>query len=216
MGLFLRKKGFIYNSLLLLLLCQGFIARAQRTQVSGTVYTDERQPLGGVTVSVKGEATTTTSDKDGSWKLTVPGGNATLVFSYVGYVTKQEAVKGRAVFNVVMASSNKTLEDVVVIGYTSVKRRDLTGSVSSVSARQLKDIPVNSAAEALTGRLAGVQIVSSEGKPGSDYTITVRGGGSITQDNSPLYVIDGIQVENGLANLAPQDIESVDVLKDAA
>ena len=92
----------------------------------------------------------------------------------------------------------------------------MTGAVSSVSAKQIKDIPVNSAAEALTGRLAGVQLTSTEGAPGASVRVRVRGGGSITQDNSPLYVVDGIQIENALSVISPQDIASVDVLKDAA
>ncbi len=119
--------------------------------------------------------------------------------------------------NITLVSDVQSLDDVVVIGYGEVRRGDVTGSVSSVNAQQLKDIPVNSAAEALTGRLAGVQLTSAEGTPGNtNVQIRVRGGGSITQDNSPLFVVDGIQIENALSVIAPQDIASVDVLKDAA
>ena len=107
-------------------------------------------------------------------------------------------------------------EEVVVVGYATVKRKDLTGSVSSVGAKDIKDIPLSSAAEALQGRLAGVQAISSEGGPGADIIIRVRGGGSITQDNNPLYIVDGVQVENALSIIPPQDIASIDVLKDAS
>ncbi|HEY4289621.1 MAG TPA: TonB-dependent receptor [Puia sp.] len=216
MAIRLPQKSFAHLCGFLLFIGCSLPALAQRMSISGTVYSEDRQPLSGVTINVKGDNISTVSDNDGTWKLSVPAGNPTIVFSYVGYVTRQEFLKGRQVLNIVLSSANKALEDVVIMGYSTQKRRDLTGAVSSVNARQLKDIPVNSAAEALAGRLAGVKITSSEGKPGADFTIVVRGGGSITQDNSPLYVIDGIQVENGLASLAPQDIESVDVLKDAA
>ncbi len=104
----------------------------------------------------------------------------------------------------------------MVVGYQTMRRRDVTSSVSSVNARDLKDIPINSAAEAIAGRLAGVQIIKSEGSPNATAQIRVRGGGSITQDNSPLFIVDGIQVEDALSVLAPQDIESIDVLKDAS
>src|SRR5204862_5918563 len=110
----------------------------------------------------------------------------------------------------------KTGEDVVVIGYQAVKRKNLLASVSSISAKDMKDIPINSAAEALNGRLAGVTATTAEGSPDADIRIRVRGGMSITGDNSPLYIVDGVQVENGLTTLSPQDIQSIDVLKDAA
>ncbi len=185
-------------------------------EVSGTVTAAETKlPLSGVTVSVRGEKTSTVTDENGRYKIKAAA-TGRLIFSYVGFLSREELINNKAVVNVALVSDSKTMEDVVVIGYATVKRRDLTGSVSSVNAKQLKDIPVSSVAEALTGRLAGVQLTSSEGKPGADYTIKIRGGGSITQDNSPLYIIDGIQVEDGLSALSPQDIETIDVLKDAS
>ena len=138
-----------------------------------------------------------------------------LVFSFVGYAAQEIAVGSKTTVNATLSSTEATM-DVVVIGYQTVRRRDVTGSVSSVNARQLKDIPVNSAAEALAGRLAGVQVTGTEGTPNAEVLIRVRGGGSITGDNSPLYIIDGVQVENALSVISPQDIESVDVLKDAS
>ncbi|WP_324670519.1 TonB-dependent receptor [Hymenobacter sp. GOD-10R] len=192
------------------------LQRMATVPVSGKAVDEKGQGLPGVTIVVQGTTTGATTSPDGSFTLQVPA-NSTLVFSYIGFIRQEIKVAG-ATSNlaVTLAQDNKTLDDVVVIGYGTVQRSELTGAVSSVSAQQLKDIPVNSAAEALTGRLAGVQLTSSEGAPGSDVRIRVRGGGSITQDNSPLYVVDGIQIENALSVISPQDIASVDVLKDAA
>lgn len=185
-------------------------------QITGTVISSENnQPLAGVSVTVKGTKTGTTTDASGNYKITAVG-SATLVFSYTGFGSAEEAVKDKTAINVTLASNNKSLDDVVVIGYSTVRRRDLTGSVSSVNAKQLKDVPLSNAAEALTGRLAGVQVTTTEGSPGADVLIRIRGGGSITQDNSPIYIVDGIQVENALSTISPQDIASIDVLKDAS
>ncbi|RPD44944.1 TonB-dependent receptor [Hymenobacter sediminis] len=191
-------------------------AWAQQQRVQGVVKSDKGEALPGVTVVVKGTSAGASTDADGRFNLAVPAG-ATLRFSYIGFLPYEVAVGSQTEISVTLKEDSKTLDDVVVIGYQAVQRRDVTGSVSSVNAQQIKDIPVNSAAEALTGRLAGVQLTSSEGTPGNlDVRVRVRGGGSITQDNSPLYVVDGIQIENALAVIAPQDIASVDVLKDAS
>ena len=205
--------------LLWLVLCGSIgLAFAQTRQVSGTVKGSDGDALPGVTVVLKGTTIGVSTGADGSFSLTVPTGSksATLRFSFIGYVAQEVALGDKKTINVTLASDVQSLDDVVVIGFQEVQRRDVTGAVSSVSAQQIKDIPVNSAAEALTGRLAGVQVTGSEGQPGTDLRIRVRGGGSITQDNSPLYIVDGIQVENALSVLSPQDIASVDVLKDAS
>lgn len=205
-------------SLLFLWLCG--IAWAQEPTVTGTVTRDKTgEPLAGVTVTVKGTAVATTTDANGNFRIRVPQAksNPILVFSYVGHTSREVAIGASANITTSLAEAATTsLDDVVVIGYGIAKRRDVTSSVSSVNAKQLRDIPLNSAAQALAGRLAGVQITGSEGSPNAEVLIRVRGGGSITQDNSPLYIIDGIQVENGLSTLSPQDIESIDVLKDAS
>ncbi|OCX50402.1 SusC/RagA family protein [Mucilaginibacter sp. PPCGB 2223] len=205
--------------LLIMLLFAIIFAKAQTTrQITGTV-TDKAtgETVIGASILVKGTATGTQTNVDGKFKLTIANNqNVVLVFRYIGYATQEVSVGNRTVVNVSLVNESKELNEVVAVGFATVKRRDLTGSVSSVTAKQLKDIPVNSAAEALAGRLAGVQVTKSEGSPDADIKIRVRGGGSITQDNSPLYIIDGVQVENGLTGLSPQDIESIDVLKDAA
>ncbi|WP_400192992.1 SusC/RagA family TonB-linked outer membrane protein [Hymenobacter sp. B81] len=205
--------------LLLPLASISLVASAQEQRpVQGTVRSaDKSEPLPGVTVVVKGTTIGATTDPDGRFRLNVPAGEVTLRISSIGFEPQDVAVSGRSEVNVSLKEDAKTLSDVVVIGYQEVQRRDVTGSVSSVNAQQIKDIPVNSAAEALTGRLAGVQLTSAEGTPGNqNVQIRVRGGGSVTQDNSPLYVVDGIQVENALSVISPQDIASVDVLKDAS
>lgn len=194
---------------------------SSRAQTGGTVKgivtsAEDNKPIAGVTVKIKGGTTSALTDQQGAFTIKADGANTVLLFSHAGFAPLEEAVKGRAELAIALTIDVKEIDDVVVIGYTTVKRKDLTGSVSSVGAKQLRDVPVNNVAEALTGRLAGVRITSAEGQPGSDFSIRVRGGGSITQDNSPLYIIDGVQVEDGFAGLSPQDIESVDVLKDVA
>ncbi len=190
---------------------------SQGKSVQGKVTGENGNPLEGVTIQVRGNAKGFQTDKNGTFSVPAPAtGKPILVFTYVGYKTYTLATTAGATVSVSLEKTESTLEDVVVVGYNSIKRKDLTGSVSSVSAKQIKDVPLSSAAEALQGRLAGVQVTSSEGAPGADILIRVRGGGSITQDNSPLYIVDGVQVENALAVIAPQDIATIDVLKDAS
>lgn len=184
--------------------------------VTGTVIDENGQSIPAVSVMLKGTKTGTQTSIDGKFRLTVPDAKTEIVFSSIGYKTVTITADAPQPLIIKMISEPATLQETVVIGYQTVKRRDLSGAVSSVNAQQIKDIPVNSTFEALTGRLAGVQIVTSDGQPGAAAQIKIRGGTSITQDNSPLYVIDGVQVEDGLAYISPQDIETVDVLKDAA
>lgn len=189
---------------------------AQTRPVTGTVVSSEnKQPLQGVTVTIKGTKTGTTTDANGNFRINA-GENDVLVFSNVSFTTSEITVGKNSSLNVTLVSDAKAMDDVVVIGYQTVRRKDLLASVSSVSSKDLKDIPINSAAEALNGRLAGVTATSAEGSPDAEIRIRVRGGMSITGDNSPLYIVDGVQVENGLSTISPQDIQSIDVLKDAA
>lgn len=208
------KRQF-YLSLLFTCICA--IALAQTRSVSGRITKEgTSETLVGVTVAVKGTNTRSTTNAEGRYTIGVPGPNAVLVFSYVGHREQEVTVGDRTTIDITMQEAAAALSDVVVVGYSTVRRRDVTGAVSSVNARQLKDVPLSSAAEALTGRLAGVQVTTAEGSPGADVVIRVRGGGSITQDNSPIYIVDGVQVENALQVISPQDIASIDVLKDAS
>tara|TARA_R110002050_G_scaffold300779_1_gene472593 strand:+ start:14213 stop:17710 length:3498 start_codon:yes stop_codon:yes gene_type:complete len=197
------------------------LTSAQKTEVgqsktiSGRVTDSSGAPLPGVTVVIKGTVKGTITDVDGSYSLPSVPGDGTLVFSFVGMKTQEVAVSGQSIIDVVLAEDAIGIEEVVAIGYGTVRRKDLTGSVASVSGNILKDIPVTSAAQAIVGRIPGVQVTKTEGSPDADIKIRIRGGGSITQDNSPLYVVDGFPVDN-INDIAPTDIESIDVLKDAS
>ncbi|MBO9198795.1 MULTISPECIES: SusC/RagA family TonB-linked outer membrane protein [Niastella] len=191
---------------------------AQTRQIKGAVTDDKGSPVSGVSVIVKGSHNGTTTDAAGKFNFTIPGesGKVTLVISYLGFKQLETTADGINPITVSMQKEDNSLEDVVVIGYGTAKKKDLTGSVASVGTKDLKDVPVNSVAEALAGRLAGVQVTTTEGRPGADILVRVRGGGSISQDNSPLYIVDGIPVDNALSLISPQEIESINVLKDAA
>lgn len=193
-------------------------AQNKTFKVSGIIKDANGQSLAGVSIKVKDAQTATNTDANGRYQISLSNpSSAILMFSYVGYVTKQIQVNDKAVLDVVLAEDSKSLNDMVVIGYGTQKRRDLTGSVSSVSMKDLQKAPVRSFDEALAGRIAGVQVTSSDGQPGSGIDIVIRGNNSISQANSPLYVIDGFPIENMNNNaINPQDIESIDVLKDAS
>jgi len=190
---------------------------AQNKTIKGKVVDESGKPVAAVNVLAKGTKKGAQTDNDGSFSISVSGTGATdLVVSSIGYASQIVTVNGNDAGTITLVKEIKTQEDVVVVGYATIKRKDLTSAVSSAGAKDLKDFPLSSAAEALQGKLAGVQLISTEGAPGADILVRVRGGGSITQDNSPLYVVDGVQVENALSVLSPQDILSVDVLKDAS
>ena len=184
-------------------------------KVSGKVTDEKDQGLPGVSILVKGGFQGTSTNSNGNFALDVPNEDAKLLFSYVGFQSQEIAVGKNTVINVILKEDDKTLEEVVVVGYGTVKRKDLTGSVSSVSGNTLKDIPVTSAAQAIVGRMPGVQVTQTDGSPDADIKIRIRGGGSITQDNSPLFLVDGFPVSN-INDIAPTDIVSIDVLKDAS
>ncbi len=189
---------------------------AQDKSISGVVTDgDLGDPLPGVTVLVKGTTTGAATDFDGNYSLTVPNGSDVLVFSYVGYVTQEINVGNKKTIDVVLKPDLQSLDEVVVIGYGTTKKSDLTGSVVSIGGDDLREQPISNVAEALTGRLAGVQVVSSEGSPDAEINIRIRGGGSITQDSSPLIIVDGFPV-NSMSDVSSSDIESLTVLKDAS
>ena len=176
---------------------------AQGRQITGTVVSGEnKQPLQGVTVTIKGTKNAVTTDAQGKYRISVDPGATTLVFSSATFLPFEAEIGSSSTLDTELQPDTKALSDVVVIGYQTVRRKDLLASVSSVSSKDLKDIPINSAAEALNGRLAGVTATTAEGSPDADVRIRVRGGMSITGDNSPLYIIDGVQVENGLSTIS--------------
>ncbi|MCU7547985.1 TonB-dependent receptor [Chitinophagaceae bacterium LB-8] len=202
-------------SYLLLLLFAFVTTWAQNVTVSGDVMKQNGEALAGATVKVKGTTTATTTDEKGHYSIKVPDLNVTLVFSYVGNATQEVAVNGKANVTVVLKEQASSMDEVVVIGYGTTKRKNLTGTVSSMNAAQLEKVPVSSAAEAITGRMPGVSVTTTDGAPGAEIVIRVRGGGSVTQDNSPLYIVDGFQVSS-MNDISPNDIASIDILKDAA
>ena len=182
--------------------------------VSGTVKDPTGETIISASVVVKGTTIGTVTDFDGNYTLDVPDDAKVLVFSYIGMQTQELNITGD-VMNVVLSENSEVLEEVVVTGYGTTKKRDLVTAVSSVNADQLKDIPVATAAEALQGKLAGVSVVTTDGAPDADMKIRVRGGTSLTQSNDPLYIVDGFPVSS-IADISPNDIASMDVLKDAA
>ncbi len=187
---------------------------AAEMTVAGRVTDDKGEGLPGVNVLLKGTNTGTTTNGEGSYALTVPDGNGTLVFSYIGYVTEEVAVGNRTALDVSLVADIAALSEVVVVGYGTQKRSDLTGSVSSVKAEDVKNLPVRGVAEALQGRAAGVQITRNDGAPGAASDIVIRGAGSVG-GMAPLYIVDGIRMSPG-NNFNLQDVESIEVLKDAS
>ncbi|MFT2009301.1 TonB-dependent receptor [Pontibacter sp. 13R65] len=195
---------------------------AVEVSVTGRVVDDTGEGLPGVSVVVKGTTTGTATDIDGRFSLTVPDGNATLVFSYIGFRTQEIALNNRAVVNVTMASDAKALQEVVVVGYGTQKKSDLTGAITSVSAAVIEERPVQNVLQAIQGRAPGVN-VSTNVRPGETPNVSIRGNRSLTADNGPLYVVDGIPIVAALGvtsfsinDIHPNDIASVEVLKDAS
>ena len=208
------------NKLLLLLFsffCISLSLSAQNKTIKGKVVDENGKGVGGVSVIVKSTKKGVQTDNDGNFSISIPdGANVVLTFTSVGFGAKSVSSGATENLAIQLTREAVTQEEVVVIGYQTIKRRDVLASVSSINAKDLRDIPINSAGEALNGRLAGVTATTSEGSPDANIKIRIRGGMSITQDNSPLYIVDGVQIENALNTLSPQDIQSIDVLKDAA
>lgn len=189
---------------------------AQNKTITGTVR-DAIDVVIGASVTVKGDKSIgTITDMDGKFTLSVPTSAKELVVSFIGYEDQMLPIGNKTHFDITLKESSVMLEEVVAIGYAKVKRKDLTGSSVSVSSNDLKMAPVTTAAQALQGKAAGVSVVQQSGAPGAEINITVRGGTSITQGTQPLYIVDGFQMENGLQNVDINDIESIDVMKDAS
>ncbi|SMG25527.1 TonB-linked outer membrane protein, SusC/RagA family [Marivirga sericea] len=203
-------------------------AWAQDRTVSGTVTDDETgESLPGVNVLLKGTGTGITTDLDGNYKISVPSEGGTLVFTFIGMVKQEVAIGARSVIDIQMATDVQQLSEVVVTGYGSQLKREITGSISSVKGDVIEDLPMQSFDRAIQGRVAGTQISAASGAPGGAMNIRIRGVGSINSSNDPLIIIDGVQVgtqgggstqgsSNPLNSINPNDIESIDILKDAS
>lgn len=210
-------------SLLLLLLLSAQCLWAQQAKITGKVLGEDGEPLPGVSVMLKNSKTGTVTDDQGNYTINLPQLPGVAVFTSAGYLSRDVNFTKAGNFTVNMTKDPQSLKDVVVVGYGQVRRKDLTGSVGSINIADLQKAPVKSFDEALAGRIAGVQVISSEGKPGSSINVVIRGGNSVTQGTSPLYVIDGFPMEDPGSDAAniinaidPADIESIDVLKDAS
>lgn len=204
-----------FFSLFMLCMCCT-IAFAQNRQIKGKVTDETGAGLAGVSVLLSGANSGVQTDANGNFSIAAPGtGAVTITISYSGYKSQTIKTDGKSEVSISLEKDVTALEDVVVIGYGTIKRKDLTGTVSSIGSAELSKIPVASAAEAITGRLPGVQVTTTDGAPGAEIVIRVRGGGSVTQDNSPLYIVDGFPV-NSINDIAPADIATIDILKDAA
>jgi TonB-linked SusC/RagA family outer membrane protein len=188
----------------------------QEKKITGTVIDKEGLPITGAIIKEEGISNGTTTDIDGKFTLTVKS-KGVLQISYMGYKMQEIQIKNQRNISVVLAEDLKYLEEVVVVGYGQMRRKDLTGSIEQVKMDDLMKAPVKSFDDALAGRVSGIQVLSGDGQPGSLPNIIIRGGNSLTQDNSPLYVIDGFPIENNDNNtLNPGDIASIDILKDAS
>ena len=224
-------KRLLKMSSLLVCLAISQMVFAQKTlKVTGKVTSDEGTPLVGVSVSVKDGNSGISTGADGTYTINVPTGKV-IIFSYVGFVNREITINKAQTLNIEMAPANKSLDDVVVIGYGTVKKKDLTGSVSSVKSEEIVQTSPINVEQALQGRAAGVRITSTEGTPDAGLNITIRGASSLGASNAPLYVVDGFPISGdneggsvGLGNsttspirgINPSDIESIEVLKDAS
>ncbi|WP_234734222.1 SusC/RagA family TonB-linked outer membrane protein [Tellurirhabdus bombi] len=204
-------------SVVLLLLGSLFSAQAQNAAVHGTVTDDQGGGLPGVSILLKGTQTGTVTDVNGRYSINVPNSGGTLVFSFIGYVSQEVPVSGQSTINVKMATDIKSLNEVVVVGYGTQRKSDITGSVASVGSEALREVPVANLQQALQGRAAGLEVQQIGSKPGAGAQIRIRGERSINGSNDPLIVLDGIPFEGGnLNDINPNEVESVEVLKDAS
>ncbi len=210
---FTNRSFFLSILFVLLMITQLFAQQAGKT-INGTVRDESGKSIPGVSVKLKGTTLGTTTDTQGRYTLKITGEDGTLEFSYIGYALSEVVIGNRTTIDATLKESNNTMNEIVVIGYGTVKRRDLTGSVASVSGKDIATTPVASVAQAMQGKLPGVKIVSQDGRPGADVAIRIRGGGSISQSNQPLILIDGIP--GNLNDIAGDQVESIDVLKDAS
>lgn len=224
MGNTTTKKILVFSMWFVLLGGFSLQMQAQSShEVDGTVTSADGEILPGVNISVLGNSSIgTTTNSEGTYSLTVPSASDTLVFSFIGFQTQQVPINGRSTLDVELVSQTIAGEEVVVVGYGTQQQQDVTGSVSAVSSDQINEVPVSDPASALQGRAAGVMVISgspngeSGGRPGSGVTVRVRGRRSLTAGNDPLFVVDGIPFSGGLNDINTENIESIEVLKDAS
>lgn len=210
----LRKYGV--SLVLIMLFYFPLISQAQ-TVITGTVRDSGNEPMPGVNILVKETSTGTTTDNTGNYSIEVPAGNSILVFSAIGYATQEVTISGRSVIDITLADDVKTLSEVVVVGYGTSRKADITSAVSVVNMANIGNPPASNAGRLLMGQSPGVQVRQTQGRPGAELEITIRGMGSLGAGSAPLYVVDGFPIGTAIGqSLNPSDIESITVLKDAA
>lgn len=211
----MRTKFYTYLSVVLMVLLSAGLAKAQDVQVRGTVSDETGAPLPGVTILLKGTTKGTTTDLDGKYSISGPA-NGVLVFSFIGYTPIEETIGNRSLIDINLNPDVANLDEVVVVGYGTVKKSQLTGAISSVGNKEIQELPITDARQALQGRAAGVDVTQAGSKPGSAPQVRIRGRRSFNASNEPLYVVDGIPTVGGLEDINPNDITSMEVLKDAS
>ena len=216
-----RRKSRQWDKVLLLMLLftsSTTIATFAQDLVRGKVIDPNNEAVIGASVQIKGTSQGTITDLDGKFSLKVPNKKSIIVVSYIGFITQEVQVDTQKPMSIVLKENSEMLEEVVVVGYQEIKKKDLTGSVAKADMKELLNTPVSSFDQTLGGRVAGVNVSSSEGMPGGAMDIVIRGNNSLTQSNSPLYVIDGFPIEGSSVTntINPADIESLDILKDAS
>ena len=215
----MKKKRILRRNvciILLLLLTAQYSFSQNNFKVTGKVTDEAGRPVPGATVQIKGTALATATIADGSYSLTAPSSTSRLVITSVGFAEQEIAIDNKSIVNISIVNSTSALEDVVVIGYATVKKKDVTGSVAGINQKDIRSRPVDNALQAMQGKVAGVDITSNE-RPGQVGSINIRGVRSLTASNTPLFVVDGIPLTTGgIDYLNPNDIETIDVLKDAS
>ncbi len=210
------KPPLILMMMAMILLCSTPLFSQDRTITGNISDAGENIPLIGATVQVKGATVGTVTDLDGNFSLEVPAGSEIIVFSYIGYLSQEVEIGNRTQFDILLAEDIQELDEVVVIGYGTQKKSDLTGSVATVSGAELTKVTVAGIDQALQGKAAGVQVTQSSGRPGAPVNVRIRGVGTVN-NTEPLYVVDGIPMNNtDILSISPNDIESMTVLKDAS
>lgn len=211
----LLKRGLWVPSFILALVMFFSSTSFAQKAIQGKVTGQEGEALAGVSVAVKGTTKGTTTDGEGNYKLDVAN-NATLVFSYIGYTAKEVQVGNQSTLNVTLSTDNKILNEIVVVGYGSQVKKEVTGAVQTITSKEIKDIPVSQIAQKLQGQVAGVQINQTTGRPGQGMNVRIRGQLSVTAGSDPLYVIDGFPITGNIGAINPDEIEDISILKDAA
>ncbi|WP_029286687.1 TonB-dependent receptor [Pedobacter sp. R20-19] len=192
------------------------LAAQAQTQIKGRVLDDQGKPLPGVSILVKGTSTSTTASNTGNFSISVPSTSSVLVFSYIGFTSKEIPVRNQTEINVTLLPSAAELEQVVVVGYGTQRKEAVTGSVANISGEKVREVPAPNIAQAIQGRIAGVNISQTSTKPGATMQILIRGARSLSASNDPLVVLDGIPFPGSIGDINPNDIKSIDILKDAS